>query len=318
MSQWQFCVLGTKAGGAPLVKRHSSSTALLLPSTTLLFDCAEHTQVQLLRAGISRANIDHIFLSHLHGDHILGLPGLISTFAGENRSRPLHIYAPNNGDHNLEEWLRYGLRMMDITGSHGAEEFPIHIHELHETTNGVIYQTANQTSGFTVSARMLEHRITSFGFRVDEISQPNIDLVRAAALGLEPGKRLGDIKRLGRVQLDDGRVIRLEDISSPPRKPRSFVYCGDTRVCAATVELARNASVMVHEATFADEILDKASERYHCTGSQAASQALLANVERLYLTHFSVRYKTLRPMLHQARRVFPHTVIAKELRIETI
>jgi ribonuclease Z len=309
----KFCVLGTKAGGVPLVKKNCSATALLLPSETLLFDCGENTQVQLLRAGISRTSIHRIFLSHLHSDHVLGLVGLLSTMAGEGRSKRLHIYAPANEGHTIEEIIVLSCKLMGI-----ALTFPIEFHLL----GAPVIESLVETPHYTLSARMLEHRLTSYGFRVEEIPRINIDINKARALGLEPSAMLGIIKQQGRIQFDDGngnnRVVTLAEIATPPRKPRSFVYCGDTRVCDAVVELARNADVMLHEATFGDELLDKAAERYHATASQAASQAKRANVGKLYLTHFSVRYTSLTQLSRQARKIFPNTAIARELGMESI
>ncbi len=301
----EFCVLGTKAGGVPLVKKHSSATFLRLGAELVLFDCAEHTQVQLLRAGVSWAHINHIFISHLHGDHILGLPPLLSTMNGDRRTAPLHIYAPKG----LEEYLRLGMRIMDV-----QPNFDLHFTTLEEGFSGELAQIR----GCTVHTRMLEHRITSFGFRVQEEEQAHIDTEKLRVLGLESDKRIGIIKREGSITLEDGRTISLADIAAPPRKPRSFVYCGDTRVCDAVVELAKNATVMLHEATFDASMTEKAGERYHCTSHQAAEHAAKAGVERLFLTHFSVRYKSATPLIREARKVFPETFMAKELKLEKV
>lgn len=303
----KFCVLGTKAGGVPLVKKHASATALVLASETVLFDCAEQTQVQLLRAKLSWAHINHIFISHLHGDHILGLLPLLTTMSGDRRTAPLHVYAPEG----LEEFIRVGLRIMDA-----VPNFEIVFHTLVEGFAGRIAQI----QGCTVTAQMLEHRITSFGFRVEEEPRTNIDGEKIRALGLTDAevRKIGEIKRLGQTTLSDGRTITLEEIALPPRTPRSFVYCGDTRVCVGTVELAKGASVMLHEATFDAAMADKAAERYHCTSREAAEQAQRAGVERLFITHLSVRYKSVTPLLREARKVFPNTFAAKELRWETV
>jgi ribonuclease Z len=263
----------------------------------------------MLRAGVSRVGVSHLFLSHLHGDHVLGLVGLLSTMAGEGRSAPLHIYAPTNAGHSIAELIDLSTKLMDITLT-----FPVQHHILPVGFSGELVRTRNAV----VTARMLEHRITSFGFRVEELPHVNIDLEKARAFGIEPGPILGEIKRVGYVHRSDGQTIHLADITTPPHTPRSFVYCGDTRVCEASVELAMNADVMLHEATFSDEMLLKAAERFHCTASQAAHQARLAGVGRLYLTHFSVRYKTLAPLLREARKVFPKTTLARECRMETI
>jgi ribonuclease Z len=301
----KFCVLGTKAGGAPLARKHGSATALVLGSATALFDCAESTQTQLLRAHVSRAHIHHIFISHLHGDHILGLPALLNTMGADKRSARLHLYAPEG----LEEYIRLGLKIMDVQLS-----FDIEFHVLRQDYS----ENLAEINGFRVSARRLEHRIESYGFRVDEPQRRNIDIEKARALGVESGAVLGAIKREGAAQLESGRVVQYEDIAAAPRPTRSFAYCGDTRPCAASVALAHNASVLLHEATFRADMNDKALERYHSTSEQAARIAAEAGVEKLFLTHLSVRYKSGAPLLREARKIFPATFLAKELVIEEI
>jgi ribonuclease Z len=303
----QFCVLGTKAGGAPLANKHASATALRLGAEVLLFDCSENTQVQLLRAKLSWAHINHIFISHLHGDHILGLPPLLTTMNGDRRTKPLHIYAPKG----LEAYIRLGFNIMDV-----ALNFELLFHTLEENFAGELVQI----QGCRVTVQMLEHRITSFGFRIEELPSVNVDVEKIRVVGLDEkeGWRVGEIKREGQTILANGRVITLEEIAAPPRTPRSFIYCGDTRVCAATVALARGASVMLHEATFDASMTDKARERYHCTSPQAAEQAARAGVERLFITHISVRYKSVLPLLREAKKIFPNTFAAKELRWEAV
>lgn len=298
----KFCVLGTKAGGAPLVSKHTSATALLLGSEVVLFDCSEGTQIQLLRAKISRAHINHIFISHLHGDHVLGLLPLLTTLNGDRRKDPLHIYAPGG----LEAFIRLGMTLMDA-----LPLFPIHVHTLQPDSTGEIAMV----KGHRVSVRRLEHRIDSYGFRVEEPPHRNIDIEKVRALGIEEGATIGKIKREGSVQLPDGRIVRFEDIALPERPPKSFVYCGDTRKCAAAVLLAKGASVLIHEATFREDMSDKAGERFHATSTQAAEVAREAGVERLFLTHISVRYKSGLPILREAKKVFPASFLAKELAI---
>lgn len=302
----KFCVLGTKAGGAPLTNKHSSATALMLGSEVILFDCAEGTQIQLLHAKISRGHLNHIFISHLHGDHILGFPTLLTTMGADRRTAPLHIYAPTG----LKEYLDLGLRIMDAVPT-----FEIMYHELKHGMKGELLAT----NSFRVTTQMLEHRIDSFGFRVEELPHSNISIEKARALGVTDGAMIGRIKREGSAALPgDGRIIRFADIAAPPHKLRSFVYAGDTRKCAATIELAHRASVLVHEATFRADMNEKAAERFHSTSEQAAEVALEAGVERLFLSHISVRYKSGLPLLREARKIFPQTFLAKELLIEEV
>ncbi len=302
----KFSVLGTKAGGAPLTNKQSAATALMLGSEVILFDCAEGTQIQLLHAKISRGHLNHIFISHLHGDHILGLPTLLTTMGADRRTAPLHIYAPTG----LKEYLDLGLTIMDAVPS-----FEIIYHELGHGMKGALLSTTS----FRVTTQMLEHRIDSFGFRVEELPHTNISIEKAHALGVTDGAMIGRIKREGTVILpNDGRTVHFADIAAPQHKPRSFVYAGDTRKCAATIELAHRASVLVHEATFRADMNDKATERFHSTSEQAAEVALEAGVERLFLSHISVRYKSGLPLLREARKIFPQTFLAKELLIENV
>lgn len=301
----KFCVLGTKAGGSPLIRKHASATALLLGGETLLFDCAEGTQIQLLRAKISRAHLNHIFLSHLHGDHILGLLPLLTTLGADRRTQPLHIYAPQG----LEDFVRLGMKIMDA-----LPNFDIVFHDIpsnFESELAII-------KGCRITTRMLEHRIDSFGFRVEQLPHSNIDIQKAHALGITEGAAIGRIKREGSATLQDGRVVHLEDIAAAPEKVRSFVYLGDTRKCLASVQLAKDATVMLHEATFRADLNGKAGERFHSTSEHAAEVALEAGVERLFLTHLSVRYKSGLPLLREAKKIFPNSFLAKELQEETV
>jgi ribonuclease Z len=295
----KFCVLGTKAGGAPLVNKHTSATALMLGGETILFDCSEGTQIQLRRTKISRAHINHLFLSHLHGDHILGVLPLLTTLGGDGRKTPLHIYSPKG----LEEFLHLGLKIMDVKLG-----FELRIHEL---PSGFAGELAT-IKGHLITAQMLEHRIDSFGFRVEELPHRNIDIEKARAFGIEDGALLGRIKREGSVEVANGRTVRFADIAAPPKEARSFVYCGDTRKCRAVPALARHCSVLLHEATFRADMQDKAAERFHSTAQDAAEMALEAEVERLFITHLSVRYKSGLPLLREARTIFPQTFLAKE------
>ncbi len=302
----QFCVLGNKAGGVPLLSRHPAAAALMVPfgGEVILFDCAEGTQLQLMRAKISRGAIQKIFITHLHVDHLLGLAGLIPTYSTERRSGELTVYGPEG----VAKWLQISLEVMDV-----KVRFPLTIRELPATFTGTIVETER----YTITAMPLEHRIPSFGYRWEEKPVRNVDMAKVRALGIRDGKLIGKIKREGYIEFE-GRRITLEEISHPPKPPRSFVYCGDTRPCENAVQLAQGATVLLHEATFAEEHRDKAREYYHSTAAEAAAVAKAAGVHRLYLTHISARYKRFRTLLKEARAVFPATFIAYELRREPI
>ena len=302
----QFCVLGNKAGGVPLLTRHPSATALLVPfgGEVLLFDCAEGTQLQLMRAKISRGAIQKIFITHLHVDHLLGLAGLLPTYSTERRSKELKVYGPKG----LAEWLHVSLDTMDV-----RLRYPLTIVELPPDFQGVV----DETEHYQITALPLEHRVPCFGYRWEEKPRRNVDMRKVRALGITEGKIIGEIKRRGSIEYQ-GRQITLEDISHPPKPPRVFVYCGDTRPCDNAVQLAMNATVLLHEATFANEHQQKAAEYFHSTAAEAAGVAKAAGVNKLFLIHISARYKRLRTLLKEARVVFPRTFVAKELQRELI
>lgn len=298
----EFCVLGNKAGGPPLISRNPSATALILSRRreVLLFDCAEGTQVQLLRAKIPRSTISKIFISHLHIDHVLGLIGLLATYSTERRKSELIVYGPAG----LEQWISVSLHSMDL-----HLRFPLTIVELEQDFSGCIWESEY----YRVFAAPLEHRIPSFGFRWEEIVVPNIDIQKVRELGIPEGKLIGQLKREGKIVLEEGKSVTLEQVSFPPKPPRSFVYCCDTRPCPSAISLASGATVLLHEATYTNEHQQKAIEYYHSTAAEAAMVAKEAGVEKLYLTHISIRYKRFQTILREAREIFPEAEIARQL-----
>lgn len=301
----KFCVLGNKAGGSPMLTRNHSATVLLLPGEVLLFDCGEGTQKRLLEAKVSRSSIDRIFISHLHVDHVLGLIALLATLSSDKRTRPVYLTGPRG----LRELLDCSLRMMDV-----YLRYDLEIHELTTHCSGRIAETDT----YTVEAQMLDHRVDSFGYRVEEKSQVNIDMDKARECGLHEGAMVGRLKREGQIQLDDGTVITLKEVMAPSRKGCSFVYCGDTQYSHRTISLARGAGVLLHEATFDSSLGHKAGEWGHATAADAARVAKEAGVDALYLTHISSRYTDFSLLLAEARSIFPATFIAEELQQEDV
>lgn len=296
----KFCVLGNKAGGTPTLSRNHSATALLMEGETLLFDCGEGTQRRLLEAKISRSAINHICISHLHVDHVLGVLALLATFSSDKRKRPLLLVGPRG----IKEFLSFTLQAMDVWVA-----YPLDVRELETGFSGRVVDTAL----YSIDAHMLEHRVDSFGYRVQEKVAANVSMERAAALGLHEGAAIGELKRVGRVELDNGTVVELADVLAPPKNARSFVYCGDTAFSPHAIALARNATVLLHEATFTSDIAHKAAEWGHATAADAARVACEAQVGKLFLTHISARYSTFEPLLAEARAIFPESYIAEEL-----
>lgn len=301
----KFCVLGNKAGGTPTLLRNHSATALFIEGETLLFDCGEGTQRRLLEAKISRSSISHICISHLHVDHVLGVFALLATLASDRRNKPLVVVGPCG----VQEFLLHTLQTMDVW-----IPYTLNIRELATGFSGRVVETER----YTIEAQMLEHRVDSFGYRVQEKSAINIDMQRAAAVGLREGVAIGQLKRVGHTVLENGAVVTLDDVIAPARKARSFVYCGDTVFSTKTIALARAADVLLHEATFAEALAEKASAWGHATATDAARVAREAQVGKLFLTHISARYDTFSPLLAEAREIFPESYIAEELQRESI
>lgn len=288
-----------------MLERNHSATVLVMGGETILFDCGEGTQKRLLEAKVARSAIDRIFISHLHVDHLLGLPALLATYASDKRLRPLELVGPRN----LREFVECSMRTMAI-----YVNYELSIRELDTHFSGRLCTT----DAYTVDAQMLDHRVDSFGYRVEETVLAKIDMEKVAAYGLREGALIGKLKREGRLQLADGRTVELADVVATPRSARSFVYCGDTQYCSRTVQLARNASVLLHEATFDASLGNKAGHWGHSTAADAARAAREADVHTLYLTHISGRYGTFDALLNEARAIFPNTYVARELQREIV
>ncbi|HEX6086060.1 MAG TPA: ribonuclease Z [Thermoanaerobaculia bacterium] len=279
MQEMAITFLGTSSG-TPSRERNVSSVAVALDGTVILFDCGEGTQHQLLRAPVRSGAIEAIFITHLHGDHVYGLPGLLATLSMNGRTRPLTLIGPAG----LREHVECVLRT-----SHHNPMFPL---ELEPRT----------FDGFRVISAPLEHSIPAVGYCVIEDDRPGtFDPERARALGIPPGPRWGELQRAG-----DPRVC------GPSRPGRRIAYCTDTRPCASAVELARGADVLIHESTYAEELRAEAEERLHSTAMGAARVARDAGVGRLILTHFSTRYQDVAPLLAEAREIFPNTDAAED------
>jgi ribonuclease Z len=297
MQQIRIVPLGISAG-TPTRERNVAGLAVVLDGRALLFDCGEGTQHQLIRAPFNANRIEAIFISHLHGDHLYGLPGLLATFSMLDRRASLAVYGPAPIREFVDAAMRTSRLWLD---------YELVIQELEE---GEIYET----EGLSVTARALEHRLPSYGFAISEGTRPGrFDPARAAELGVPAGPMFGRLQRGESITLADGSSVAPADVSGPRREGRRIVIAGDTRPCRATVELARGSNVLVHEATYTDEMWKEADERGHSTAREAAEVARDAGVSRLLLTHFSPRYTDLSPLLAEARRTFAATELCEEL-----
>jgi len=293
--------LGTSSG-KPTIKRNVSALAVAREAEWLLFDCGEGAQTQIARAGLSPNRLAAVFITHLHGDHFNGLPGLLSTMGLDRRTRELTLAGPPGVREYLNTLER--LRVIFIT-------YPL---DLKELTAAADLKAVLETADYTVTARPLDHRLFALGYRVDERPRPgrfNVELARE--LGVPEGPLWGRLQSGDDVTLDDGRTILSVDIMGPPRPGKSVAYCLDTRPCAASIELARGVDLLIHEATYTEELAAEAREYGHSTAAQAARTARDAGARRLLITHFSTRYPDPAALLEEARAIFPETILAEDL-----
>ncbi|WP_310550412.1 ribonuclease Z [Paenibacillus glufosinatiresistens] len=297
--------LGTNAG-VPSIQRNVTSIALRLfeeRRTFWMFDCGEGTQHQVLKSPLRLGKLERIFVTHLHGDHIFGLPGLLSSRAYQGGTAPLTVYGPPG----LKAFLEVSLNI-------SQSRVPYKL-DIVEHTGGLIFED----EGFKVEASLLDHRIDSYGYRITEKDRPgSLNTERLREWGLKPGPAYGRLKKGLDVTTEDGTVIASKDVVSEPKPGRVVTILGDTRPCPAIVPLSRGADLLVHEATFASDLADLAHDYHHSTTIQAAEAAREAGAGELVLTHFSSRYSVLDdllPLLDEARTVFPDTLLAEEFRL---
>ncbi|WP_071460051.1 ribonuclease Z [Bacillus massilinigeriensis] len=293
--------LGTGAG-VPAKQRNVTSIALKLleeRGEIWLFDCGEGTQHQILHTSIKPRRISKVFITHLHGDHLYGLPGLLASRSFQGGTSEVTVYGPPG----MKEYLRVTL---DVCKTY--LKYSLNVVEIEE---GKIYEDDQ----FLVEAKLLEHGIPSYGYRIVEKDRPGTLLAdRLKEAGIKPGPIYKQIKEGEEVILEDGRILSPRAFMGPSQKGRVVAILGDTRLCENAKLLAEDADLLVHEATFSsgEELL--AREYFHSTTLQAAKTALEAGAVKLVLTHISSRYdrNDWRELQMQAQEVFPNTVISED------
>jgi ribonuclease Z len=297
----QITFLGTSSG-VPTRSRNVSSLAVRLPqrSEVWLFDCGEGTQHQILSSEIKISQISRIFITHLHGDHIFGLMGLLASCGLAGNASRIDIYGPAGLNDYLQACSRY---------SQTHFSYPI---KVHQTRPGVVYEDDE----FIVKCGRLEHRVTAYGYRVEEKDRAGrFNVEKAAALGIPSGPLYGQLKRGETVTLSDGRQISGQELCGPTEPGRKMAYCTDTIFCEGAVQLAQDVDVLIHEATFSHQDAQLAIDRLHSTSTMAAQVALAARVKTLIMTHFSPRYAPgndiqLEDLRQEAQAIFPNTEMA--------
>ena len=289
--------LGT-AGSMPTAQRGPAAILIRRGGERLLFDCGEGTQRQLLRSSIGLVDLREVFLTHYHADHYLGLPGMMKTFALRGRELPLTVYGPPG----LGE-LFAALRR--VFGKLTYE------YELREVRPGDVLERGD----YRVVAFAVQHGVSAVGYALVEAPRPGrFDVETADALGVPAGPERGLLQRGEAVALADGRTVTPEVVLGPPRAGRKVVVAGDSAPAATVLEIAREADVLVHEATFCQEEEERARETGHSTALAAAELARAAEVGLLVLTHISSRY-TGGQVAREARIIFPETVVPRDFDI---
>jgi ribonuclease Z len=295
--------LGTGAG-MPAKLRNVTSIALKLleeRGAVWLFDAGEATQHQILHTSIKPRRIEKIFITHLHGDHIYGLPGLLSSRSFQGGESEITVYGPKG----IKEYIHVSLSL-----SQTYLKYPLTVIEIDE---GVIFEDEQ----FTVEARLLEHGIPSYGYRIVEKDRPGTLLAdKLVEAGVQPGPIFKKIKNGETVMLEDGRVIEPIEFLGPDQKGRILTILGDTRSCENAILLAENADLLIHEATFSKGEEKLALDYFHSTTHQAADIAQQAGCRQLCLTHISSRYdrNAWRELVEEAQEVFSNTVIAEDFK----
>jgi ribonuclease Z len=287
--------LGT-AGSWPTKERSASAIALDLEKELILLDCGEGAQRQFFQSSASFMRVRRIFLTHFHGDHFLGLPGLIQSMSLNHRSEPLDIYGPPDAEEMVGRALRMGYFTL---------RFPVTVHPL----------SAGQTvelDGYSVSTSSAEHPVPALAYRIEEgPKRGRFDGDLARSLGIH-GKDFARLEEGEPVRVGE-KVVHPSDVMGPPRPGRSVVYSGDTAPSEEVRKLAHRATLLIHEATVGQEIEKDANDWGHSSARQAAECARAAEVATLFLTHFSSRYKELEPLEGEARIVFPGSLAARDL-----
>jgi len=292
--------LGT-AGSMPTAQRAPAALLARRGGDKLLFDCAEGTQRQLLRSSVGLLELEEVFVTHFHADHVLGLPGMFKTFALRGRELPLAVYGPRG----LVELLGSLKRVV------GRLSYEVKVVELEP---GDVLER----DGYRLAAFGVAHGVSALGWSLIEATRPGrFDVDRADALGIPNGPERGALQRGEHVTLPEGRTVTPDEVLGPPRPGRKLVITGDTAPAGEIVEAAWGAEVLVTEATFSDEERERAQETKHQTATQAAELAQRANVGLLALTHLSNRY--FGPEIaREAREIFPETVVPRDFDVVEI
>lgn len=302
--KFEVTILGSSSA-TPIYNRNPTSQALNINEKLYLIDCGEGTQQQMLKFDVRASRIEHIFISHLHGDHYLGLVGLLSSLHLNGRKKPLTLYCPEL----LKEIIDIQLKSSETELQYAVE---------YRFTDVGKAEVILENQDITVETIPLDHGIGCTGFlfrekkRLRKLIKEKIDEFNV------PVQYYPALKKGADYVAPDGRVFENETLTIDSATPKSYVYCSDTLCNEKYFDQISNATLLYHEATFLNNMLERANETHHTTALQAGQIALKTHAKRLLIGHFSARYKTLNELLDEARSVFPDTELAVEGKIFAI
>lgn len=302
--KFELTILGSSSA-LPMIDRFPSAHVLNVHGRYFLIDCGEGTQIRLRQEGISPVRINHIFISHLHGDHMLGLFGLLSSMSMHKRSKPLHIYGPVA----LSNLIHTHLELM-----HEELNFSIEFHSLEEGFSGVVYEDKT----LSITAFPLNHRVVCFGYRFQEkipllnikpeiIVQYALNYPQIIALKCGRNVVLENDKNAGTIQ-----TLTPDQACFLPYEPRSYAYCSDTQYAPEILSFINNVQLLYHEATFDASMSDYAAQTAHSTTIDAANMAIQAHAKQLLIGHYSSRYHNIHFLEAEAQNIFPNTTAVKD------
>ena len=298
MEKFEVNILGC-GSALPTTRHFSSSQVVNIREKLFMVDCGEGAQLQLRRSKLKFTRLNHIFISHLHGDHCFGLLGLISTFGLLGRTATLHIYAHSELERLLTPHLEFFCKGMT---------YDVKFHSIDPSKTEVIYEDRS----VTISTIPLKHRIPSCGFLFQEKKTPNHIIREMVDFYKVPVFELNRIKNGEDYVTPDGTVVPNHRLTTPSDEPRSYAYCSDTICLPNIVEQIKGVDLLFHEATFLQADAARAKETFHTTAQQAAEIANNAMAKQLVIGHFSARYEDESLLLEEAQQIFPNTVLAKE------
>jgi ribonuclease Z len=296
MTQLSIIFLGT-GGSWPSVKRNVSSVAVKRAGEVILFDCGEGTQRQFQKSKLSYMQISKIFITHFHGDHFLGLPGLIQTMQLNDRNIPLDIYGPTGLNKLVIDLLTLG---------YFKPKYPIISHEIED--NDIV-----EFEEYKIKAMKIKHGVPGLAYCLEENLRPGkFNKPKALKLGVPEGRLFSKLQKGESVTLENGKVIKSNMVLGPPRKARKIVISGDTKPLPEMIEFSKDADILVHEATFGSDQQAVSAEYGHTTAEEAAKIAKKAKVKKLFLYHISPRYLKSDELEKEAKNIFKNTIVPRD------